>query len=130
MLKHNKIGDKMEKNDFEQVFNLTKNGIAEKIKALRTANAITQEGLEDRSGVTTRSISDIENGVVDIKLSTLIKLPMVLTLILRNYLRRIRKPKSVKRNMGRCISLSSLLFIPFFHQQKIVSVHHQLLTVI
>lgn len=74
MLKHNKIGDKMEKNDFEQLFNLTKNGIAEKIKALRIASDITQEGLEDRSGVTTRSISDIENGVVDVKLSTLIKL--------------------------------------------------------
>lgn len=93
MLKHNKIGDKMEKNDFEQVFNLTKNGIAEKIKALRTANAITQEGLEDRSGVTTRSISDIENGVVDIKLSTLIKLAYGLNIDIKELFKEDKETK-------------------------------------
>lgn len=93
MLKHNKIGDKMEKNDFEQVFNLTKNGIAEKINALRTANAITQEGLEDRSGVTTRSISDIENGVVDIKLSTLIKLAYGLNIDIKELFKEDKETK-------------------------------------
>lgn len=48
--------------------------VGQKIKEYRLKNRMTQEDLEEKSGITTRHISDIECGNCDLKLSTLFKI--------------------------------------------------------
>lgn len=46
----------------------------ERIRTLRNEYHFSQDALAEAANITSRTISDIENGVVDVKLSTVIKL--------------------------------------------------------
>ncbi len=48
--------------------------IGSRVRQLRMRNKMTQENLEEKSGVSTRQISDIECGRCDCKITTLMKI--------------------------------------------------------
>lgn len=69
-----KTGDNMEEELFLEDINECKKRFGERIRSLRKVYEWTQEDLAEHTNLTVRGISDIENGLTDVKLSTILKL--------------------------------------------------------
>lgn len=73
-------------NDLKSIGHEAQRALGIKIKYLRIKGKMTQEQLEEKSHISTRHISDIENGLVDCKLSTIIRLAFALGYSLTDFL--------------------------------------------